>query len=231
MASINQIVSEIAHAVHQSNNHVTRMTIRSAVIHTFNEQVRQSYERHGAIDKILMQRYRISIIDDPDGDIFQSLVTIKCKVKRSAQRVPRPVRLENNLPFLSVRTVGFDNLAIPFIKESSSKFYAELPGMCKLPTYDYINGYLYINSQGNPLINSLGAIVIESPFEIPTEIPIETHKGIVDNSGDDNEFVIPEDMVERIKDVIYRRNLLNVERITNEVPVKDNINQNPDIEV
>lgn len=38
-------------------------------------------------------------------------------------------------------------------------------------------------------------------------------------------------MVERIKDVIYKRNLLNVERITNEVPVKDNINQNPDIEV
>lgn len=63
------------------------------------------------------------------------------------------------------------------------------------------------------------------------KFPIETHKGIVDNSGDDNEFVIPEDMVERIKDVIYRRNLLNVERITNEVPVKDNINQNPDIEV
>ena len=32
-------------------------------------------------------------------------------------------------------------------------------------------------------------------------------------------------MVERIKDVIYKRNLLNVERVTNEVPVKDDINQ------
>jgi hypothetical protein len=41
----------------------------------------------------------------------------------------------------------------------------------------------------------------------------------------DDEFIIPEDMVERIKDVIYKRNLLNVERVTNEVPVKDDINQ------
>lgn len=231
MASINQVVSEIAHAIHQSNNHVARTTIRSAVIHTFNEQIRQSYQRHGAIDKILMQRYRISIIDVPDGDIFQSLVTIKYKVKRSAQRVPRPVRLDNNLPFLNVHTVGFDNLVLPFVKESTSKFYKELPGMCKLPNYDYINGYIYINSQGNALINALNYIVIESPFEIPTEIPIETNESIVSNIDNDDEFIIPEDMVERIKDVIYKRNLLNVERITNEVPVKDNVNRNQEIEL
>lgn len=231
MASLNQVVSEIAHAVHQSNNHVTRMTIRSAVVHTFNELIRQSYERHGAIDKILMQRYRISIIDVPDGDIFQSLVSIKYKVKRSAQRVPRPVRLENHLPFLSIRTVGFDNLSIPFVKESNSKFYADLPGMCKLPNYDYINGYLYINGNGNTIINALNSVIIESPFEIPTEIPIETKEGITNNIDDDDEFIIPEDMVERMKDIIYKRNLLNIERITNEVPVKDNINQNPDIEL
>lgn len=231
MSSINQIVSEISHAIRQTNNHTSRMTIRSAVIHTFNELVRQSYERHGSIDKILMSRYRVSLIDVPDGDIFSNLVSINTKVKRSTNRVPRPVRLENNLPFLSVRTVGFDNLVIPFVKESSSKYYKELPGMCNLPNYDYINGYLYINSQGNNLINTLNYIIIESPFEIPTSIPIETNEGIENNVDNDDEFRIPEDMVERIKDVIYKRNILNVERITNEVPVKDNINQNPDIEL
>lgn len=231
MSSINQIVSEISHAIRQTNNHVSRMTIRSAVIHTFNELVRQSYERHGFIDKILMSRYRVSLIDVPDGDIFSNLVSIKTKVKRTTNRVPRPVRLENNLPFLSVRTVGFDNLVIPFVKESSSQYYKALPGMCNLPNYDYINGYLYINSQGNNLINTLNHIIIESPFEIPTSIPIETNEGIENNVDNDDEFRIPEDMVERIKDVIYKRNILNVERVTNEVPVKDNINQNPDIEL
>ena len=217
MASLNQIVSEIAHAIHQPNNFTTRQTIRSAVIHTFNEQIRQTYERHANVDKILMQRYRISLINVPDGDIFQSLVSTKYKVKRSKTRIPRPVRLDNNLPFVSVRTVGYDNMAIPFIKEANAQFYKALPGMCTSLSYDYINGYLYVNSNGNPLI--------ESPFEIPNEIPVETTEGVESNFDNDDEFIIPEDMVERIKDVIYKRNLLNVERVTNEVPVKDDINK------
>ena len=217
MASLNQIVSEIAHAIHQPNNFTTRQTIRSAVIHTFNEQIRQTYERHANVDKILMQRYRISLINVPDGDIFQSLVSTKYKVKRSKTRIPRPVRLDNNLPFVSVRTVGFDNMAIPFIKEANVQFYKALPGMCTSLSYDYINGYL--------LIEPLGHIVIESPFEIPAEIPVETTEGVESNFDNDDEFIIPEDMVERIKDVIYKRNLLNVERVTNEVPVKDDINK------
>lgn len=225
MASLNQIVSEIAHAIHQPNNFTTRQTIRSAVIHTFNEQIRQTYERHANVDKILMQRYRISLINVPDGDIFQSLVSTKYKVKRSKTRIPRPVRLDNNLPFVSVRTVGYDNMAIPFIKEANAQFYKALPGMCTSLSYDYINGYLYVNSNGNHLIEPLGHIVIESPFEIPNEIHVETTERIESNFDNDDEFIIPEDMVERIKDVIYKRNLLNVERVTNEVPVKDDINK------
>jgi hypothetical protein len=225
MASLNQIVSEIAHAIHQPNNFTTRQTIRSAVIHTFNEQIRQTYERHANVDKILMQRYRISLISVPDGDIFQSLVSTKYKVKRSKTRIPRPVRLDNNLPFVSVRTVGYDNMAIPFIKEANAQFYKALPGMCTSLSYDYINGYLYVNSNGNPLIEPLGHIVIESPFEIPNEILVETTERVESNFDNDDEFIIPEDMVERIKDVIYKRNLLNVERVTNEVPVKDDINK------
>ena len=225
MASLNQIVSEIAHAIHQPNNFTTRQTIRSAVIHTFNEQIRQTYERHANVDKILMQRYRISLINVPDGDIFQSLVSTKYKVKRSKTRIPRPVRLDNNLPFVSVHTVGYDNMAIPFIKEANAQFYKALPGMCTSLSYDYINGYLYVNSNGNHLIEPLGHIVIESPFEIPNEIPVETTERVESNFDNDDEFIIPEDMVERIKDVIYKRNLLNVERVTNEVPVKDDINK------
>lgn len=225
MASLNQIVSEIAHAIHQPNNFTTRQTIRSAVIHTFNEQIRQTYERHANVDKILMQRYRISLINVPDGDIFQSLVSTKYKVKRSKTRIPRPVRLNNNLPFVSVRTVGYDNMAIPFIKEANAQFYKALPGMCTSLSYDYINGYLYVNSNGNPLIEPLGHIIIESAFEIPIEIPVETTEGVESNFDNDDEFIIPEDMVERIKDVIYKRNLLNVERVTNEIPVKDDINK------
>ena len=223
MASVTQLVSEIVHAVGQPNNHVLRQTVRSAVYHELNEKIRRHYQNHGYIDKVLQQRYRVEIIDVTEGDIFSTLSSIQNKVKRTKNRVPRPVRLPNNLPFMSVRSVGFNNVEIPFIKESNSKFYKELPGMCALPNYDYINGYIYINGNGNNLISALNHIVIESPFEIPTEIPIETVESKETRITDDDEFIIPEDMIGAIKETIFKRNFLNIPRETNEVPVKDEI--------
>ena len=228
MSSLNQIVSEIAHAIHQPNNFTARRTIRSAIIHTFNEQIRQTYQRHANVDKILMQRYRISLINVPDGDIFQTLVSTKYKVKRSKDRVPRPVRLDNNLPFVSVRTVGYDNMAIPFIKEANAQFYKALPGMCTSLSYDYINGYIYFFSNNKDWFQNLGSIIIESPFEVPYLVPIETvekakdvnYNPIDDEAKyDDDEFLIPEDMIGTLKEIVFKRNLIEVHRQTNETPI------------
>ena len=132
MASVNQLVSEIAHALGQPNNYVLKQTIRSAVYHERSEKIRRSYENHRYIDKVLNQRFRVTLIDVPDGDVFGTLSSIQYQVKRTEQRVPRPVRLPNNLPFQSIRTVGYNNLAIPFVKEANAQFYKELPGMCAL---------------------------------------------------------------------------------------------------
>ena len=38
---------------------------------------------------------------------------------------------------------------------------------------------------------------------------------------DDNEFLLPEDMIGNIKDIIFKRNLLNVARETNETPIEN----------
>ena len=223
MASVTQLVSEIVHAVGQPNNHVLRRTVRSAVYHELNEKIRRQYQNHGYVDKVLQQRYRVELVDTTEGDVFSSLSSIQAKVKRTKNRVPRPVRLPNNLPFMSVRSVGFSGIEIPFVKEANSRFYKELPGMCALPNYDYINGYIYINGNGNSMILGLNHIVIESPFEIPTEVPIETSESKESFPTDDDEFMIPEDMVENIKETIFKRNFLNIPRDTNEVPVKDEL--------
>ena len=81
MSSLNQIVSEIAHAIHQPNNFTARRTIRSAIIHTFNEQIRQTYQRHANVDKILMQRYRISLINVPDEIYSKLLLVLSIKLR------------------------------------------------------------------------------------------------------------------------------------------------------
>ena len=223
MASIAQLVSEIAHSVKQPNNKVLRENIKLLIIQTRNEVIRRSYENHGYVDKILTQRYRVSLINVNDGDIvlpeeYENICDLT-KILKTEQQVPRPVRLTNNLPFDRVSTVGFKtNREIPFIKETSARFRSSVPGLCGMPCYDYINGFIYLfPPEGRSL--TLGKIIIESAFENPTMIDVAN--GVTDgfeSALDENEWLLSEDMIGQIKEIIYKRDLLSQVRETNEIP-------------
>lgn len=220
MSSINQLVSEIAHVAQEPNNNALRVAIKREIIHARNELIRKSYNNHSITDKVLQQRFRLSTIDIPDGDL-QGTDGLKLPViKRTVQKVPRPTRLPHNVPFHSVRTAGVNNPhEIPFAKEASARFNNFLPGMCNLATYDYINEYIYIRlSPSNDIVN-LKNIVIESVFEYPHIIEIETLAGKkISNEFtiDDDEFLLPEDLVGAVKDMVYQRLYLEIHRQTNE---------------
>lgn len=218
MASINQLVSEIAHSIQQANSVPVRNAIRLAVIHNRNKLIRQSFENHNYIDKVLQQRFRITLVNVPDADIPDTSSFDLPIIKRSKQRVPRPTRLDNNLPFLSVRTSGVDNpIEIAFVKEASSKFYKHLPGFCRNVTYDYINQYIYINTIEDDEFKNLSSIIVESPFEYPFEIAEEHVEGNY-NYDDDDEFMISEDMIYDIKKLTLDEMNPQVVRQTNEIP-------------
>ena len=220
MASIAQLVSEFAHSLGQPNNQALRNNIKSLIIHTRAEVIRRSYENHNYIDKGLTQRYRVSLISVNDGDIELPDGVSVDKIKRTKQKVQRPVRLTNNLPFDRVSTVGYKtNREIPFIKETVARFRSSLPGMCGAISYDYINDYIYIYPASNNKALNLGAIVIESAFEHPNQIILENgDANELDVALDDNEWILSEDMVGQIKEIIYKRDLLNQVRQTDEVP-------------
>lgn len=222
MASIAMLVSEFAHSLKQPNNAALRENIKALIIHTRNEVIRRSYENHGYVDKGLTQRFKVSLTDVYDGEITlpdaYADVDIT-EVKRSTQKVPRPVRLPNNLPFDRVSSVGYKtSREFPYIKETSARFRSFVPGLCGMPCYDYINGYIYIFPSDNYGFN-LSMICIESAFEHPTEI--EVSNGEVDGMTalmDNNEWLLSEDMIGQIKDIIYKRDLLSTVRETNEIP-------------
>jgi len=221
MSSINQLVSEIAHSVKQPDSIPVRRAIKIAIIHARNECIRLSYSNNNYTDKVLQQRVRVSLIDVPDGDIAGSKGIVKNVIKRTTNKVPRPTRLTNNLPFHSVHTAGMKTaIEIPFVKEASAKFYSELPGICTPISYDYINEYIYININNNNTFSNLGSIVIESVFEYPHLIEIETVDGKLDLStvNDDNEFLLPEDMIGTVKKLVLETWNAEVVRDTNEVP-------------
>ena len=216
------LVSELAHSLKQPNNKVLRENIKLLVIHTRNEVIRRSFESHGFVDKGLVQRFKVSLTNVYDGEIElpEEMEDIDVTlIKRSCQKVPTPVRLTNNLPFDRVSSVGYKtSREFPFIKETSARFRSSVPGLCGMPCYDYINGYIYIfPADNNPF--ELEKIIIESAFEHPTEIQIENKE--VDNMDvlmEENEFLLSEDMIGQIKDIIYKRDLLSTVRETNEIP-------------
>ena len=219
MASINQIISELAHSVQGAYNVPVRRALKLAIIHSRNELIRQSFSNHRYTDKVLQQRFKVTLIDVPDGDISGFKVGDINTIKRTLQKVPRPVRLDNNLPFHSVRTAGVNNpIEIPFVKEASSKYYNYLPGMCPTVSYDYINGYIYINIKQDPLFIQLGNIIIESVFEKPELINVETHDGDFENISDDDEYLIPEDMINNLKKLVLETYNVQIIRETGEIP-------------
>lgn len=221
MASIVQLVSEFAHTLGEPNNHGLREHIKLIVCQTRNEVIRRSYENHGYIDRVLTQRFKVSLQDVNDGEIelpegidYDNFIPT---IKRTIQQVPRPVRLTNNLPFDRVSSVGFKtNREFPFIKETSARFRNAVPGLCSMPCYDYINGFIYLfPSDGKDI--DINKIVIESAFEHPTEI--EFKNGIIGSSNllyENNEWLISEDMIGQIKEIIIKRGLLNNAHRTNE---------------
>ena len=219
MASIAQLVSEIAHSVKQPDSIPVRRAIKLGIIHARNEIIRHSYSNHNYTDKVLQQRFRLTLTDVPDGDLADSQNVVKDRVKRTTNKVPRPTRLINNLPFHSVRTAGMRNpVEIAFVKEASAKYYSQLPGMCPVITYDYINEYIYIFPPKSKDF-AQNAIIIESAFEHPNEISLLN--GTLKEEDvwlDENEYLLSEDMIGQIKDIIYKRDLLNNPRETDEIP-------------
>lgn len=222
MASIAMLVSEFAHSLKQPNNKALRENIKLLIIHTRNEIIRRSFENHGYVDKGLVQRFKVSLTNVYDGEIElpEGMEDIDVTlIKRSCQKVPTPVRLTNNLPFDRVSSVGYrSSREVPFIKETSARFRSSVPGLCGMPCYDYINGYIYIFPADNKAFE-LEKIIIESAFEHPTEIQIANKE--VDNMDvlmEENEFLLSEDMIGQIKDIIYKRDLLSTVRETNEIP-------------
>ena len=228
MASIASLVSEFAHSVGQPNNKALRENIKQLIIHTRNEIIRRSYENHNYVDKILTQRFKVSLKNTLDGEITlpEGYEGIKIDtILRTEQQVPRPVRLTNNLPFDRVSTAGFKtNREIPYIKETTARFRGSVPGLCGMPCYDYINGYIYIFPADNRGL-TIGKIIIESAFEQPT--PIDVANGVAtewDAFMDTNEWLLSEDMVGQLKEIIYKRDLLTQIRETNEIPANVKFN-------
>ena len=197
MSSLNQLISEIAHSVQQADSVPVRRAIRQGIIHARNELIRHSYSNHNYTDKVLKQKYNVTLVNgDTEG------------IKVSNDIIPKPIRFANNLPFHSVRTLdNIKPIVLCAISEGVRAYYGSLPGMKQSPSYDYYNNKLYVYG----LPEDVNQVCIESVFEYPNEI-------IGDNYNDDYDFFLPEDLVNAVKKLVLETFNPQVVRDTNEIP-------------
>lgn len=224
--TLNQLTSEIAHSVQQQDSVPVKRAIKLSILHSRNQLIRHSYTNHNYIDRGLQQRFRCELIDVPDGDL--SKFENPTKIKRTKNKVPKPVRLANNLPFSAVRTIGVENpIEIAFVRTASSKYYSSLPGFCYNITYDYLNDYIYIDTTQSSKYKNLKYVEVEAPFEYPHLVmdingidPDNVSGKLMDKilEMDDDEFLIPDDMVNDIKKLVLETFNAQVIRQTDEVP-------------
>lgn len=203
MATINQLVSQLANSLKQPNSVPVRKALRLEIIQTRNMLIRQSFEHHNYVDKGLQQKFQLEI-ENYEGKI------------KTLNKVPKPVRLTNNNPFHSITYIKDNNIFnVPYIKEDNNKFYKNLPGMINTPSYDYINGYIYLS---NIDINNISTIFVESVFEVPQiyELDEEVFENDIKFINDDDEFLLPEDMIPNLKKIILETFNPDVIRDTNE---------------
>lgn len=230
MASINQLVSEIANSIQQPDSVPVRQAILLSIIHARNELIRKTYFNNKTIDRVLQQRFIATIIDVPDGDLPNTSNLQLKTIKRTKFKVPRPVRFSNGIPFNSVRTLGVASpIEIPYNNQANSIYYNFLPGMQCITDYDYINEYIYINIK-NDRFNTISKIVIEGVFEKPHLIETITNESTMNDKDNiltedevdyDNEFLLPEDMVETLKKTILSTFNPEIVRQTNEIPTQN----------
>lgn len=221
MSSINMLVSELAHSVQQADSVPVRRALKLGIIHARNEMIRRGQDTNKTTDKVLQQRFKLSLIDVPDGDLVITKGMNLGNIKRTLNKVPRATRINHGAPFHSVRTIGLiNNTEIPFIKEASNQFYKHLPGMNNTPGYDLINEYIYTGGGYSNRFATLGYIIIESVFEYPHLIQTETSDGLLDldNISDNDEWFLPEDMVNGVKKLTLETFNPQVYRQTNEIP-------------
>jgi hypothetical protein len=217
MASVNWIITEIANSEGIPNNVGFIEAMREVILHVRNEWIRQQYEQHRYIDKAMQNRIPITLIDVPDGDVPPGLGNMI--IKRSKVVLPRATRLDNNTPFTRVSTTGAEtNVVIAFVKETQVQFVHAMPHFC-LPTYDYINGHIYIYA--NPKAgsrNDFNVVQVEAAFEYNLAIIEElfhADDGLTYDIFDDEAF-IPEDAVSAIKKMAIASAVFNKPYETNE---------------
>lgn len=223
MATLNQLGSKISNILGKPGDHSIQERAKSACKALFATFIRQSIERYG-IDEVLKVSFNVPLICVPLTDIENTYAGVGARdmVLTTEHKVPTPLRIHNDAPFLHVYT-QHDDGTITTYKYASNSIVPLLTAIYS-PTgvhgvYQIVNGKLKIIIK-----NTLDDIDIKPcDYKYITIVYIaENPEDVIamysEDDGQDIELPLPADMIERVVYEVLRVNF-GIKPTENEVKI------------
>lgn len=196
MATLNQLSTRIANMINQPDNHELKERIKDMFKTTIAKYIRQSTEKNG-IDDILTLTFIASVdkLDYEDLRPSEYNIPYKKTIIGTVHKIPVPIRIHNDSPFLYVGTVtGEPYKYLNSIAEL--KFQNSLYPTGQLVCYHIENGHIIIH-KANSMAEvedrrTISNIMIKAIWENPDEV-LSMFKDV---DGQDMELPFPADMIE-----------------------------------
>lgn len=231
MASLNQLVSQVAIKYGKTFDHGLRESTRSLILQLRNQEIRRSYTGNGLIDQVFKQSFIVECIEvsfdefDFKEKSVRDVYGGKRIHLRTRNRVPRPIRFTNNIPFTTIRCPGYKSLPLMYAPDYMVSTYSTNKDFRNKMYYTYKNNLIYFYNVGEKYLDfhsnesshpvwipdeeketpiegeKIYYMLIEAPFEKPHLIDVNDNLDY--EYFDDNEYLIPEDMIPAILNQIY----------------------------
>jgi hypothetical protein len=196
MITLNQISSDIASNLGQPFNHELKERIKDIVKAEFATYIRQSIERHGIDDQLILSY--ISEVEEITKAGLPITEDIKIHKFRTKNKVPATVRYSRDSPFIFVGSVD-EGISYPYRDIRTNYYSSFFFSNGKITTYHLENGYIFIESL-HPINFKAKYIKIKDIFESPEQI-----LSMYDNNdGQDIQLPLPIDIITIFRDKVIK---------------------------
>lgn len=198
MPSLNQIAHTICDRLNQPFNVMLHERKKFEVKYWRAELIRQDVNKNG-LSYEFIQSFVTELVKVDKAD--NCVVGINCTILRTATKIPKPVRLKEDVPFKYVGEVG-GNASYPYTELEELKYTLANKYTGKSIRYNYTNGYIYIFNN-----TKLKYLSLQGIFTNPELVNDCVASGSTVCYNDDMEFPIADDMLRVIIDGLVNEEL------------------------
>lgn len=197
MASLNQIVYNIAHTAGDATNSVLLERLKFMVEYYRALFIRRDAERNFSVPERVSQRleYQMEWVNAVEA----CGVALPCQILRTTERVPAPVNLKGQSGFLYVGAPGGQE-SFQYVTEEQVPYSLTGKFTGSGAKYFYKNGYIYVVN------SSAMCISVKMVAESPVTGGLAGGGGVTCLSPD-SEYPIAADMIQRVSEAIMKNEL------------------------